>query len=424
MTTAADILKKVKIRKDKGSKKFQPDTHRAWDYINKQPDENMIKIEQYKNEPENKKESRNNHEQNRDQQYKNMEFQMEHKPDTNGTQMEHKPNTNGTQMEHKPNTNGTQMEHKWNTNLTQMEHKPDTNGTQTRHKWNTKHNIFSLTGIQKQLLIFLYLSCKKSCPHITEEFSLANIANTLKIRPGSVKNSLRRLEEKHFIKNVMFKNGRGGWSKFELPDNIFRDLLESEMEHKLDTNLTQTRHKLDTNAPLSSSSYITTTTTDLNPEWDFDVTNFEKFGFTKSHLRQLMSLNKISAKDIEQSLIEFSYDLENNFLPNIKTSKINMLMGLFRAGQTYTSGNYRTEQEQLIKLMVERAEKRKKALFDEKLMAWIDTLTENEERKITAKMPTHLTVLYHAHNIKNPEVKNWISENYGELISNFANPDV
>lgn len=99
---------------------------------------------------------------------------------------------------------------------------------------------------------------------------------------------------------------------------------------------------------------------EINDEWSFDIAPYSQFGFTKSQIRQLASLNTISASDVEQSLIQFNYDLENNALPFIETNKINFLMGLFRSGSTYVSEGFKNEQEPMIEKMARRASRQQK----------------------------------------------------------------
>jgi hypothetical protein len=355
-----------------------------------------------------------------------------------GTHQEHNKNTIGTHKRHVKDTSGTHQKHSSlirDTSRTHLEHGKEhkkehiksTIGTQLEHNKDTQYGLSHLMGVQKKLVTLFYQSCKKTRSHTTEEFSLANIANVLKIPQGSVKTSLRRLEEKKFIKSVQFKKGRGGWTKFELPDNVYRDLLESEKEHDWNTFGTQQEHvsdtyrntEKDTNAP-SSSSFLNikeTTTTEVSDEWNFDITSYARFGFTMSQIKQLASLGVISAADVEQSLIEFSYDLDNNALPPIKTNKINFLMGLLRAGHSYVSEGFKNEQEAIISEMARRAEDKRKKLLEAKFLAWEAELSDEERREVEKKLPTHLMVLNRSHGISNTEVRNWLFNYYLQISS-------
>ena len=39
-----------------------------------------------------------------------------------------------------------------------------------------------------------------------------------------VKNAIRRLEKKGFLVRIEFKNGRGGWTNYEVPDDIYESI--------------------------------------------------------------------------------------------------------------------------------------------------------------------------------------------------------
>jgi hypothetical protein len=342
----------------------------------------------------------------------------QHKPDTNYTQ---KPNTNSTQSEHEiiiDASNITQTTHKLNTKLntpkTQSRYKPHTNLTQTTH-------ISALIGIQRKMLLFLFDECKKARSRITEPLSIIHISQAMEIPTGSIKTSISRLCEKQFIKISSFKNGRGGWSSYEIPDATYKELLQMETQHKLHTNYLQTKHKVDTqpntqlNTNGSSSSSVLNikeTTTQLDNEWNFDITPYSKFGFMTSQLKQLASLGVISAIEVEQSLLEFNHDLDNNTLPQMNTGKINFLMGILRKGQPYVSDSYRNEEEAIISEMATRAESRRKKILEDKFVVWETSLNDEERKKIEDKIPLSLRVMFRTHGVSSLEVKNWLFNYY------------
>ena len=312
------------------------------------------------------------------------------------------------QTTHKLNT-------KLNTQKTQTQHKLHTNYTQTGH-------ISALIGAQRKILLFLFEECKKARSRVTEPLSIIHISQALEIPTGSIKTSISRLCEKKFIRINSFKNGRGGWSAYEIPDSAYKEMLQMETQHKLHTNYTQTGHKPNTqpntqpNTSTSSSSSVLnikeTTTTRVSDEWGFDITPYSKFGFTLSQLKQLSSLGVISAADVEQSLIEFNHDLTNNMLPAIKTGKMNFLMGLLRSGHSYISEDFKNEQEELISEMARRAEGKRKKLLEDKFAVWEASLDERERKNIEDKIPLHLKVMFKAHGINNLEIKNWLFNYY------------
>lgn len=345
--------------------------------------------------------------------------QQGHNRDTIETHQEHIKSTIGTQTEHKKthkNTIGSQQEHEKEHT---KEHYKNTTGSQQEYITDTNVGLSYLTGIQKQILIMLYISCKKTRSHITEEFALINIASALNIRLGSVKTSLRRLEDKGFIRSVTFKKGRGGWTKFELPEKIYREILENDKEHNWNTLRTQQEHNVDTyrntekdTIPSSSSSLNInkTTTTDIPEEWEFDISAYALFGFTKVQLKQLISLG-LSPLDVEDSLIHFAYDNTHSYLPKILTSKINFLMGLLRRGQKYTSEKYYNEQEKIIQEMAQREQARKRKLEEDRFTVWLANLNDDDEKLLLKPMPANLISAFNTyknHNRLDMTLKDWL----------------
>ena len=120
----------------------------------------------------------------------------------------------------------------------------------------------------------------------------------------------------------------------------------------------------------------------------------------------------ISAAGVEQSLTEFAYDLDNNALPPIKTTKINFLMGLLRSGHTYVSEGFKNEHEAMIAEMARRSAQKRKSLIKEKFAVWEANLSDEERRVIESKLPTHLMVRHRANGISDAEVRNWLFEYY------------
>ncbi|MGK5088132.1 hypothetical protein WDW86_11290 [Bdellovibrionota bacterium FG-2] len=318
-----------------------------------------------------------------------------HKADTNRIQTVHKADT-------ELNTNRAQTEHRSKPHLASLSetgHKPDTqpdtiidtNRAQTEHKPNTEQGFSSLVGLQREITVFVYESCKNSRSRITEPLSLEHVALSLSIRIGSVKTTLRRLEEKFILRRDGFKIGRGGWSRYELPDAIYRELLQLETEHKLSTNRTQIGYKLNTQPntepdtrPSSSSSSIdlnqnlkTTTTSEpelfadsqiqLSPVWSaVDTSPLADIGFTQTHLMQLARHGKLSVAEVESSIDFFAFDLNRNGkAKTLNGPPLNFFMGILRKGGPYAPPeNYETpadESRRRTREFMERKERERQA---------------------------------------------------------------
>jgi hypothetical protein len=295
------------------------------------------------------------------------------------------------------------------------------NWEQTGSKLGAKITFSELVGLQRDIIIFICHECKKSRSRITEALTLEYMAKSIKRSAGAVKNAIGRLEKKSCLIRVEFKNGRGGWSRYEVPDSIYHDALRIETGSKPVANWEQTGSKLVAqpvaqpvaNASCSSSfKDLKITTTELSDEWNFDIATYAQFGFTKTQIKQLATSGVISSTDVEQSLIEFSYDLDNNALPSIKTTKINFLMGLLWKGQAYVSEGFKNEQDAMIAEMASRASKKRESLLKAKFEAWESGLGGDERKEIEKRLPTHLTVLHRTYGISHVEVRNWFFDYY------------
>ena len=233
---------------------------------------------------------------------------------------------------------------------------------QTDNKPATATTFSALVGLQSALVVFLYQACKVARARCSDALTLEHLASCLGSSSGSIKTSLQRLEAKSYISRIGFKNGRGGWSKYEIPDALFRELLQLETENKLTTKWQQTENKVGTKPATepatsfsSSSSLIDlenlkTTTTGggesdlfsqdlvrLAPEWErIDISPLSEVGFTPSHLIQVARQGKISAQETQDSIHFFAFDLgRNRKAESLTGSPLNFFMGILRKGIPY-----------------------------------------------------------------------------------------
>jgi len=333
-----------------------------------------------------------------------------------GNKVATKPATNQQQSGNKIESPEINWQQSSNTTSNTICNKVATKQQQTGNKVATKSSFSELVGLQRDIVIFICHECRNSRSRITESLTLEHIAKPLKRSTGAVRTTIQRLEKKGCLVKVEFKNGRGGWSRYEVPDSIYHDVLRSETGNKAATNWQQNSNKVATKLATelatttsSSSSDLKTTTTNgrVGDEWEFDTTAYRQFGFGKTQIKQLAALGTISAADVEQSLIEFTHDLENNALPRMKGNKINFLMGLLRSGHSYVPEAFKTEQEATISEMARRGEARRKNLLEAKFGVWEASLSEDDRRMVLDKMPPSLMSAEKAHGILDPEVRSW-----------------
>lgn len=216
---------------------------------------------------------------------------------------------------------------------------------QTDNKVATRPCFYELVGLQRFIVIYLYENCKIALGRTTTPIALENISASLKTSSGSVKTTLQRLESKKIINRIEFKNGRGGWSRYELSEDIYRELLQHDTGNKLATKWQQTDNKVGTEPttepatkPLYSSSNdlnnkeTTTTAADILiiPE------NLRRFGISVVNLQNLITAEKTTLEIVQRSLSALSFDVENGKTGNLA----NILFGVLGSGREYISQKY------------------------------------------------------------------------------------
>jgi hypothetical protein len=172
--------------------------------------------------------------------------------------------------------------------------------------------------------------------------------------------------------NLIFKDGRGGWTKYEIPQGIYSDLLSAKTRVKVESKLSQTRAKVSTQpepqpeplAPYSSSSNnynINTNTIEL-PE------NLRRFGISVVNLQNLITSGKTTKEIVENSLTALSFDIEHGKTGNIA----NILFGVLGTGREYISQKYSESLQEELEQELERirqAEENQKRSVEMKLVA-------------------------------------------------------
>ena len=122
-------------------------------------------------------------------------------------------------------------------NLLQSDFKPTTKQPQTSFKTDCKLASFlKLVSLQKNLMIIFFQDCKKNGSRITEPFTLDYLFSLTNKPIKSIKSSCYRLENKMLVNRYQFKNGRGGWTRYEIPETVYREIYQLETDCKLTSN--------------------------------------------------------------------------------------------------------------------------------------------------------------------------------------------
>ena len=232
---------------------------------------------------------------------------------------------------------------------------------QTSDKVRTSGGFFELVGLQRQVVLFLHEQSKLARDRVSDPIAITVLATSCGTTVLSAQKTIQRLEGKRLIKRVSFRNGRGGWTRYEISQEVFQEILHLESQDKLRTNLGQSSDKLRsqprteprTSLPSSSSSidsnqnFKTTTTGEvelfedgrvqLSPDWDgVDFSPLADVGFSRAHLTQLAKHGKLSSSEVQDSIYFFAFDLRQNGKGReLKGPPLNFFMGILRKGLPY-----------------------------------------------------------------------------------------
>jgi hypothetical protein len=228
-----------------------------------------------------------------------------------------------------------------------------TNLQQSYNELTTKRPTLALIGLQKSILIFLYNLCRQQGRRVTEPLSISHIGNACETTPRAAQETLRRLEQKKFVERVSFKNGRGGWTIYRLPETVYKELFESETYNKVTPNLQQTTNKLPSKlttepttslpivvVPNSLSSKTTTIETEIETPC-FLIPNELSGMVSRRQLTQFVLEGKISESELQMSLDAFAYDLRNKLVSTKHTANpVGLLIGAIKNNGGYNSQKF------------------------------------------------------------------------------------
>jgi hypothetical protein len=285
-------------------------------------------------------------------------------------------------------------------------------------------NPFQLVGNEQKFLYFIFNLCKKTASLETPNLSLEYIVSELNLNSKQLaKNIIHRVCKKKIVSKKASKTGRGGWSKFSLPDEIYNKLY-SERDSKQIANGQQTDSKqiakgiakgiatppsssinnninnILTTPLMTSGDGDTNIATNENQchleftdhDWQsIDITPLQCIGFTHNHLSQIFTMGHLNARQVKNSIEAYAFDLkENKRAEKVKTTPLNLFMGILKKGQEYSPPkNYESEEDRVLREQVElereRLKKREEMqgeLNDLKYQNWLLDLTIEKKLEI------------------------------------------
>lgn len=274
---------------------------------------------------------------------------------------------------------------------------------------NYLSNYSSLIGLQRRIVIFLYNSCKIARSSVTNPIAIEYLSEQCQTTKKSAQKTIQRLIEKNIIIRKAYKDGRGGWTQYEITEKVFQEILHEESRLNFTANLGQSYSEVKTQlttepkTTLSSSSSfknITTTLTneekkEIPDEWkEIDIEPLEELiRFHQGHIGQLFR-HELNIKSVQESIYHFAFDLtENNKAKDIKTDPLGFFMGIMkRSGYYVAPENYESPKERGHRLFLEQeAKKAQKILEAEKNLmnihfeVWENSLTQEEKIDLVGK---------------------------------------
>jgi hypothetical protein len=241
---------------------------------------------------------------------------------------------------------------------------------------------------------------------VTDPIAITVLAGSCGTTVLSAQKTIQRLEGKGLLRRVSFRNGRGGWTRYEVAQDVFQEILHLESQDKLRTNLGQTSDELRsqprterrTSASSSSSSVLdleilkTTTGAELPDKiaplpdaWDqIDSTPLADLGFSRAHLIQLARDGKLSVEEVQDSIHFFAFDMKRNGKgKEIKGPPVSFFMGILRKGVPYAPpSNFESPEEAARRLYVEskrrlkeRRESQEQEMKELEFSEWRNELT-------------------------------------------------
>ena len=251
----------------------------------------------------------------------------------------------------------TETRPKLDLKCTQSGPKVDLKCTESRPKVDRKVDLnlalLSLSGKELEMVYFFHEECQKNGNLTTEKLSISYIKNKLNCTEIGTKRTIQRIFKKGILQKKFTKNGRAGWTIYELPKVVYSHILEEKSGPKLD-------RKVDLNASSSSINIYTKniTTTPLRsvdsietPEdsvktWEaIDFSLLTDIGFKEIHISQLLEKGDLTPEEVQESIFAFAYDLKHNpSLLRIKTTPLNLFLGILKRGCPYfPSKEYESE---------------------------------------------------------------------------------
>lgn len=233
---------------------------------------------------------------------------------------------------------------------TETRPKLDLKWTESGPKVDLNLALLSLSGKELEMVYFFHEECQKNGNLTTEKLSISYIKNKLNWTEIGTKRTIQRIFKKGILQKKFTKNGRGGWTIYELPKVIYFHILDEKSGPKVDLNEPSSSSiniytKNITTTPLRSVDSIETSADSVKTWEAIDFSLLTEIGFKEIHISQLLEKGDLTPEEVQESIFAFAYDLKHNpSLLKIKTTPLNLFLGILRRGCPYfPSKEYESE---------------------------------------------------------------------------------
>lgn len=276
----------------------------------------------------------------------------------------------------------------------------------TCSKEQTIHKIPSLLevdGLQRKAILVIYGALKISRSLFTHPISRANMAMFCSTTVGGIKITLQRLVAKNAVIRGESKDGRGGWTRYGLNQDLYNEIVRLEDSGKLQlvkNALGEIESKLVSESvstiPSSSSLFLkesnktntteTGTSTLMPVEWNEINTS----QLADTHLRisrgdivTIFKMGLLTAEQLQESIDHAAHDI---LVDKKEVSRAAFFGVVKKNGSQWVSQGYLNGLDKQIKQQLEAA-KRMAQIKAERLeessrqefKAWLNTLSESDK---------------------------------------------
>ncbi len=199
-------------------------------------------------------------------------------------------------------------------------------------------DIGDLSRLQVRCLQFVFESCRFAGSRTSERLFSGDLAEKVKSTPAAVKKAMQRLGEGGVIERDVFKKGPGGWTRYRIPEAVYKELSIREIRAGSEPERSQfgarsepqSEPRTEPSPPSSSSlnKTLSKTTTSGSQPWDIgdvDYSMLTDIGFGRSQIAQLRNIG-LDRDVVQKSLLYFDFELRHTDAGRGIREPLNLLM--------------------------------------------------------------------------------------------------